>query len=160
VRALLNQIRQHINTRRQELVAVALFAGFVGLLSVAEYLGGAFDGDGVESSRIALALLGIAGATLAWIRPGGRFAWMLLTFWAVIQTPVIAWSPDGSPTEQFVRLPLTISEYSERKIASDAVSVEYSEYGINLVAVVLTIVLFKWREAIERGRRAVILAEG
>jgi hypothetical protein len=145
----MDRLRQHIYTRRRELVAVALFAGVVGLLSILANVDGLVDGEWVAGARIALGLLGIIGAVLVWVRPGGSLAWMLLAAWGLIQIPVVAWSEVGSPTEQFVRFPLSVTN----RTTVNGVVTEYSEYGINLVAVVFVIVLFRWRSAIERGHR-------
>lgn len=122
------------------------YATIVGALSFVVDAGPAMAGDGPAVGRALLGLVGVVGGLLLWAaRPAGLGWWVCLA-WAVIQIPYVASNPEGSPTAQFIRLPLTMASQT----TVNGVVTAYSEIGINLVGVVLAIVLARRRAALQR----------
>ena len=140
----MSAVQAAVESRPRHIVYAAGYAAIVGALSVVLAILGIADGETPAIGRALLGVLGVAGAFLLWTRP--RIGWMVLLAWAALQIPYFAWNTDGSPLAQALYLPLSITSESRRSIASDAEIVSYSEYGINLVGVVLTIVFAKWRK--------------
>ena len=94
----------------------------------------------------AVGALGMAAAILLVKRP--PLGWRLAMAWAVIQIPVYAWSPEGSPTAQALTFHLGMTD--SRHVNGQLVS--YSQTGINLVGVILAAWLYAWRDRFDAGR--------
>ena len=92
--------------RRKRIIMTGLAALFGGA-SIVTNLGGAFAGELPSACRAALGLVGVAAALLLWFRPilGWRIGWL----WALAQIPFFAWSTVGSPTAQWLDLPLAMT---------------------------------------------------
>ena len=129
--------------RRNRIIMSAL-AALLGGASVVTNLGGAFAGEIPSMCRVALGLVGVAAAVVLWLRPalGWRLGWL----WALAQIPVFAWSVDGSPTAQWLHLPLAMT--SQTTVNGEVTA--YSSLGINLVGIILFIVFQRMRESAER----------
>jgi hypothetical protein len=135
------QVSSMSGERSQRLMMVAGFAAAVGAASVAINAGDAFSGEIPALGRMLLGLVGIAGGALLWTRP--KLGWLVVLAWAALQIPFIAWNTDGSVTTQLLAFPLSMS--SSTTVNGEVT--EYSEIGINLIGVALTIVIAKWRNA-------------
>ena len=90
--------------RGREALILAAIAALLGALSVAANLGDALGGSGPALGRAALGVLGVVAGVWLWRQP--RRGWWLALAWALLQIPVYAWTPDGSPTLQVVSFPL------------------------------------------------------
>jgi hypothetical protein len=129
------------------LALLATYAVVVGALSVAFNLDEALAGEVPGICRIILGLWGLIGGILVWTgRRLGIDGWQMVLIWAVLQIPFIAWNTQGSPTTQLLEFPLTVSE---RTTVNGEVT-SYSEFGVNLVGVVLTIWAVSLRERWQR----------
>jgi hypothetical protein len=95
--------------------------------------------------RVALGLLGVAAGVVFWLQPPR--GWVLYMAWALIQIPVYAWRPEGSPTTQVLSFPLSATSSTD----VNGVVTSYSEIGINLVGVILAIWLAQRREKLTRS---------
>jgi hypothetical protein len=133
-----------VESRPRHIVYVAGYAAIVGALSVVLGIRGIADGETPAIGRAVLGVVGVVGAYLLWTRP--KIGWMVLLAWAALQIPYVAWNTDGSPLSQVIYFPLSIINETRRSIASDAQIVSYSEFGINLIGIALTIVVAKWRK--------------
>ena len=136
--------------RIRELNWVVAYATVIGIFSILIDLGLLTDGELVAFSRAAIAILGIVGGVTLWRTPGGQTGWLILLAWAVVQIPMIAWDPVGSPTEQFFAYPLG---YTETTTVNGIVT-EYSQFAVNIVGVILLVALIAWRNPIRRGWRS------
>jgi hypothetical protein len=145
-------LKQQVGDRRRPLVILAAYALIVGALSFALNAAAAVDGEGPAAGQALVGLLGVTAAVLAWLRwsAGGLTGWHLMAAWVLVQIPVFAWTTDGSLTEQVIRFPLVATSRTE--VNGELTS--YSEIGLNLVAIVLAIVVFKWRKDFVRPRIA------
>jgi hypothetical protein len=126
--------------RPRQLLIAAGYAGFVGAASVALGVIGALDGETPAIGQAVIGLVGIAAAALLFTNP--RQGWLLALVWTVVQIPYFAWNVDGSPLAQAIYLPLSVS--SETRVNGEVTS--HSAYGINLIGVILTIVVHRWRD--------------
>lgn len=133
--------------RHKTVVYTAAYAGLVGAASVAFYAGDAFAGDVPGITRVLIGLLGIGAAALLWTRP--RQGWLLALVWAVVQIPFVAWNVDGNALGQIVSFPLTVS--SSTTVNGEITS--FSEYGLNIVGIILVVVINRWRAAWEYRNR-------
>lgn len=136
----MSAVQAAVESRPRQILYVAGYAAIVGAVSVVLAVLGIADGEIPAFGRAALGALGIAGAYLLWTRP--RIGWTVLLVWAAIQIPYFAWNTDGSPLAQVIYFPLSISD---KKTVNGEIT-SYSEYGINLVGVVLTLVTYRWRK--------------
>jgi hypothetical protein len=128
-------------TRRQrEYVVYAAVMVAIAALSIVANLSAAIGGSVPAAGRVALGLLGLAAGASLWTKP--RVGWMLSLAWALIQIPIYAWTPDGSPTAQFINLPLAFTS----SVEINGVVTAYSSIGVNLVGVALAIYLRNRRE--------------
>jgi hypothetical protein len=136
-----------IAERPRTLVYTAAAAGIMGAVTVV--IGGveALGGETPAIGRVLLGLLGMAGAALLWTQP--RYGWLVCLLWAVLQIPYIAWNVDGSPLSQTLYFPLSVT--SETRVNGEVTS--FSEYGINLVGVLLTILIARWRTEWQQRQR-------
>ena len=133
--------------RHKTVVYTTAYAGLVGAASVAFYTGDAFAGEVPGITRVIIGLLGIGAAALLWTRP--RHGWLLALVWGAMQIPFIAWNVDGNALGQIVSFPVTVSSSTtvNGKITS------FSEYGLNIVGVILVVVINRWRAAWEYRNR-------
>ena len=125
--------------RGREALILAAIAALLGALSVAANLGDALGGSGPALGRAALGVLGVVAGVWLWRQP--RRGWWLL------QIPVYAWTPDGSPTLQVVSFPLAATS----QVTENGRVTAYSQVGINLVGVALALWLLQRREPLTRG---------
>lgn len=148
----MNWLKQQVGDRRRPLVILAAYALIVGALSFGLNAAAAADGEGPAAGQALVGLVGVVAAILAWLRwsAGGLTGWHLVAAWALVQIPVFAWTTDGSLTEQVIRFPLVATSRTE--VNGELTS--YSEIGLNLVAVILAIAVFKWRKDFVRPRIA------
>lgn len=135
----MSAVQAVVESRPRHIVYVAGYAAIIGAISIVMAVLGIADGETPAIGRALLGLLGVAGAYLLWTRP--KIGWMALLAWAVLQIPYIAWNTDGSPLAQALYFPLSAS--SSTTVNGEIT--KYSEYGINLVGVILTVVVSKWR---------------
>ncbi len=135
----MSAVQAVVASRPRHIVYVAGYAAIVGALSVVLAVLGIADGETPAIGRALLGVIGVAGAYLLWTRP--KIGWMVLLAWAALQIPYFAWNTDGSPLSQALYFPLSAS--SSTTVNGEIT--EYSEYGINLVGIALTIVIAKWR---------------
>lgn len=142
-------VRETWNQHQPQMNWVVAYAVGIGILSILIDIGPLLDAEWVAFSRAAVAVLGIAGGVMLWRTPGGNTGWRVLIVWAVIQIPMYAWEPVGSPTEQFFAYPLG---YTDSTTVNGFVT-EYTQIAINIVGVILLAVLLAWREPIRRGWR-------
>lgn len=104
------------------------------------------------TGRAILGLWGLGAGLLLWTgRRVGIGGWPAIMAWTVIQIPVVAWDTDGSLTTQLFDVPLSAS--SRTTVNGEVTS--YSEYGINLVGVVLTVWAVRTRGRWDRHVAAV-----
>ncbi len=124
--------------KRNRLILSGLTA-VIGTVSVATNLSGALDGGVPSACRAALGAVGVLAGVLLWLRPdlGWRLGWL----WALVQIPIYAWSPDGSPTAQALSIPLSFTS----KATMNGVITSYSALGINLVGIILFVVFQRLR---------------
>jgi hypothetical protein len=138
-----------VEARPRQIHIIAGYAAIVGAVSLVlgvsanVFSGGGMDWDVPALGRASLGLLGVAGAVLLWTRP--RIGWVIVLTWAALQIPYFAWSTDGSPLAQALYLPLTIFNETRRRPSFDVEIWSYIEYGVNLVGVVLTVAIHRWR---------------
>jgi len=131
--------------RGREALILAAIAALLGALSVAANLGDALGGSGPALGRAALGVLGVVAGVWLWRQP--RRGWWLALAWALLQIPVYAWTPDGSPTLQVVSFPLAATS----QVTENGRVTAYSQVGINLVGVALALWLLQRREPLTRG---------
>lgn len=136
----MSAVQAAVESRPRHILYVAGYAAIVGAVSVVLAVLGIADGEIPAIGRALLGLLGVAGAYLLWTRP--RLGWTVLLAWAAIQIPYFAWNTDGSPLAQAIYFPLSISD----RTTVNGETTSYSEYGINLIGVILTVVISKWRK--------------
>lgn len=136
----MSAVQAAVEPRPRQILYVAGYAAIVGAVSVVLAVLGIADGETPAIGRAALGALGVAGAYLLWTRP--RIGWTVLLAWAAIQIPYFAWNTDGSPLAQVINFSLSMSD----KTTVNGEITSYSEYGINLVGVILTVVISKWRK--------------
>ena len=115
---------------------LAIYAVVVGALSVVLNVDDALAGEVPGICRVVLGVWGLIGGILIWTgRRVGIDGWQMVLVWSILQIPVIAWNTEGSPTTQLIEFPLSITE--QTTVNGEVTS--YSEFGINLVGVALTI---------------------
>ncbi len=136
----MSAVQAAVESRPRQILYVAGYAAIVGAVSIVLAVLGIADGETPAIGRALLGLIGVAGAYLLWTRP--RLGWTVLLAWAALQIPYFAWNTDGSPHAQAIYFPLSAS--SSTTVNGEITS--YSEYGINLVGVILTVVVSKWRK--------------
>jgi hypothetical protein len=145
--------------RRREILGrwlalLATYAVIVGALSAITNLGAALDAQIPALGRVLVGLWGLGAGLLLWTgRRAGLDGRQTVLVWAVLQIPVIAWNTHGSPTTQLLNLPLSVS--SETKVNGEVTA--YSEFGINLIGVALTIWAARMRDQWTRRVRPVDL---
>ncbi len=134
------------------LALLAIYAIVVGALSVVFNLDEALAGEVPGILRVILGIWGLIGGILLWTgRRVGIDGWQMVMVWAVLQIPIIAWSTEGSPTTQLLEVPLSVTE---RTTVNGEVT-SFSEFGVNLVGVALTIWASRMRDRwTRRGRQA------
>jgi hypothetical protein len=148
----MESVKEQFTTRRRALIILVVYAVVVGGVTFMVNAGAAAGGEAQAMSRAILGLVGVAGGVFAWtLRAGPISGWHVLMAWALVQIPVFAWSPAGSPTLQIVALPLGMTS----SVEVNGVLTSYSEIGVNLVGVVLAAVLSKQRMAFT-GKRVAI----
>jgi hypothetical protein len=103
---------------------------------------------GRSAVRVALGLFGVVAGLVLWTQPNREvLGWRLALLWALAQLPVVAWNEHGSATLQLLELPLALS--SKTTVNGEVTSA--SEFGVNLVAVVLAGIYAKLQgEAVAR----------
>lgn len=119
----------------QRALAVAAFVGVVGASSAVIYGPDAASGSVVEIGRVLVGLLGVVAAVTLRMQPGN--GWLLAMAWALIQIPVYAWSPEGSPNLQMLSLPLTMTNSTR----VNGVMTAYSSVGVNLAGIGFALLL-------------------
>lgn len=108
------------------------------------------DGDGPAIVRVALGLFGLAAGALFWSgRDFGKPGLLAILAWGALQIPVYAWQPDGNPTKQLFDLVLGMS--SRTVVNGDVTG--FSQVGINLVGVAVTIWATMCRDRLDLWRR-------
>jgi hypothetical protein len=93
-----------------------------------------FAGDPVPAlGRVLLGLGGIVASVALWTgRRLGLSAWQACRIWALLQIPFVAWTQTGgSPTEQFLVIPVTVTEM--RTVNGEVTS--FVAYGVNLAGI-------------------------
>ena len=143
-----NRLNERKSAWSTKAAVAAGYALAIGGLSIALNAADAVDGSVPALGRAALGLVGLAAGVVLWTRKDQEvLGWRLALIWALLQVPVIAWDADGSVTTQVLRFPLMAS--SETRV--NGVVTSASEFGINLIAVVLAGVYAKLQtEAITR----------
>ena len=136
----MSAVQAVVESRPRHVVYAAGYAAIVGALSVILAVLGIADGETPATGRAMLGVIGVVGAYLLWTRP--KIGWIVLLAWAALQIPYVAWNTDGSPLAQALYFPLTVS--SSTTVNGEIT--KYSEFGINLVGVVLVFVFAKWRK--------------
>ncbi|HUG17060.1 MAG TPA: hypothetical protein VMM78_18780 [Thermomicrobiales bacterium] len=135
----MSAVRDQIAERSRTLLFVMAYAGIVGALSVALNAADAAGGEIPAIGRLLLGLVGVVAAALLWTRP--RLGWLVALIWAAIQIPYIAWSVEGSPVSQVLYFPISAS--SQTTVNGEITS--FSEFGVNLIGIVLTFLINRWR---------------
>jgi hypothetical protein len=135
----MHAVQAELAERSRKVIYVAAYAGIVGAASVVMNLGDAGSGEVPALGRVLLGLVGVAAAALLWTKP--RIGWLIALAWAVVQIPYIAWTTDGSPTSQVLYLPLSVTSQN----TVNGVVTSYSEFGVNLIGIVATIIIARWR---------------
>lgn len=132
-------VQPFVTARSRKLVYVASFTGLVGAVSFVLNAPGALDGEVPALGRALLGLIGAIAATLLKARP--RQGWLVALVWAAVQVPFIAWDTAGSPTAQVLYLPLALSSTT----SVNGVVTSSSAIGLNLIGLVCTVVISRWR---------------
>lgn len=143
----MDMIRARAGELRRGLVLLALYALVVGTFSVVSSMNLIVDGDVVGIIRAAIGILGVAAAVLIWT--GGKVGvdgHQLVMAWAWLQLPVIAFREGGNPFMQGFDFPLAMVSQSTETINGEVVSSEFNQFGINLVAIAILIVVYRTRE--------------
>lgn len=117
-------------------------AGLMGAASIAMNLGDLGDST-PAMMRVALGVLGVVGAAMLVVRP--RMGWLAVLAWAVLQIPVVAWNLDGNAFEQVTTFALSASSSS----TVNGVVTSASEYGVNIIGIVLAVLVSRWRNSWE-----------
>lgn len=133
------QAQTEAESRPRNLIITVALAGIIGAASIVFNASGALDGEIPAIGRMLLGLVGVAGAALLWIQP--QSGWLVCILWAAIQIPYFAWNTEGCPVSQVLYFPVSAS--NETRVNWEITS--FSEYGINLVGVALTILIYRWR---------------
>ncbi len=136
----MSAVQAAVEARPRHIVYATGYAAVVGALSVVLAILGIADGETPAIGRALLGVLGVVGAYLLWTR--SKIGWVVLLAWASLQIPYFAWNTDGSPLAQALYFPLSVS--SSTTVNGEIT--EYSEFGINLVGVVLVFIFAKWRK--------------
>ena len=129
--------------RRNRIIASGL-AALIGGASIVTNVSGAFAGEVPSMGRALLGLIGVAAGVLLWVRPA--LGWRLGWFWALAQIPVFAWTVSGSPTAQWLNLPLAVTN----KTTINGEVTSYLAIGINVVGIILFVVFQRMRASAER----------
>ena len=139
-------VQRSILAQPRTLLIAAGLAGVMGAASIAMNVGDL--GSSVPAvTRVALGVFGVVAAAMLVTRP--RIGWLLVLAWAVLQIPVIAWNLDGNAFVQLIDFPIAMS--SERSVNGEVV--ESSAFGVNLIGIVLTVLVSRWRNAWESQQR-------
>ena len=139
-------VQRSILAQPRTLLIAAGLAGVMGAASVVMNVGDM--GDSTPAMiRVALGVFGVAAAAMLVARP--RIGWLLVLAWAVLQIPVIAWNIDGNAFEQVLTFPLAMS--SSTTVNGDVT--ESSQFGVNVIGIVLAIFFSRWRNAWESQQR-------
>jgi hypothetical protein len=111
---------------------LAAYAVVIGAVSVIVSAGEALDGEIPAICRVVLGIFGVAAGFMLWTGKGNGLPVLI---WAVLQIPVFAWNTHGSPTTQLIKLALAVSS----KTTVNGKVTDYSQIGINLIGVILTV---------------------
>ena len=119
-------------------------------LSIVLNLADAVEGDGPAISRIVLGIIGLAAGTLFWSgRNYGKDGLYAILAWGVLQIPFYASAPDGNYTKQL--FDAFLGATSETRVNGEIT--DYSQVGINLVAIVVVIWATTCRSRLDLWRR-------
>ncbi len=131
---------------RGRLILIGLIALIAGA-TLAQDVGPALAGSVPSMGRTLVGAFGVIAAVLLWRRL--PLAWQLAMAWAVIQIPVYAWSPEGSPNVQALTFHLGVT--NEQRVNRQLVA--YSQVGVNLVGIILAAWFYAWRDRLAAERR-------
>lgn len=116
-----------VSRQRTRWIAVALISLLSGA-ALLQSLSLAMSGEIAAFGRIALGTAGAAAAVLLWRHP--PLGYRLAVGWAAVQCLYVAWTPTGgSPTTQWLELPVTFSSES----SVNGVTTSFFALGVNLV---------------------------
>lgn len=119
-------------------------------LSIVLNLADAVEGDGPAISRIVLGIVGLAAGALFWNgRNYGQDGLYGILAWGVLQIPFYASAPDGNYTKQL--FDAFLGATSETRVNGEITS--YSQVGINLVGIAVTIWATTCRSRLDLWRR-------
>ena len=146
----MDALQSRIAVLGRGLAILAAYAVVASAASIVMNVADAIDGEAPAICRLVLAVWGLGAGLLLWTgRRAGISGWQAVMAWSVIQIPFIAWNTEGSATTQLFDVP---ASFTSRTTVNGEVT-SFSEYGINLVGVVLAVwasrVRSRWERQVE-----------
>lgn len=127
-------IRERISHMGNQLVALVMITAVLSIGGIVTSLGLMIDGETYGYSRVALGMLGIAGAALILVgKDYGKLGLNLVMAWGLIQSVFYASEPGGNFTRQLFD---ALAGASTSTTVNGEVT-EFSAVGLNLVGVAL-----------------------
>lgn len=127
-------IGERIEQMGKQMVTLVVITSVLSLGGIITSFGVVADGEPFGYTRIALGLLGLAGAVLILVgNDYGKMGLMVVMAWAAIQSIFYATVPDGNFTKQL--FDGLAGSYSQIAVGGEVT--EYSAIGLNLVGLVM-----------------------
>ena len=118
----------------KQLIALVVITAVLSIGGIVTSLGLLMDGEAYGYSRVALGVLGVAGAVLILVgNDYGKIGLTLVMAWGLIQSVFFATEPDGNFTRQLFD---ALAGASSSTTINDEVT-EFSAIGLNLVGVAM-----------------------
>lgn len=143
-------IGKRIDDMGRSAARLGAWAVVASAMSIALNAADALDGEGWAISRVVLGLFGLVAAALFWSgRNYGRDGLYAIMVWAALQVPYHASEPDGNVTKQL--FDAFLGATSQTTVNGEIT--DYSQAGINLVGVAVTIWASMCRGRLDLWRR-------
>ncbi len=127
-------IAERIEHMGKQMLALVIITAVLSIGAIVTNIGAAADGETYGYTRIALGLVGLAGAVLIVVgKDYGKMGLTVILAWAAIQSVYLASVPDGNLTRQLVD---GLVGASNQTTINGTVT-EFSATGLNLVGLVM-----------------------
>ena len=139
----MEELQARAGELRKGLTALAIYAVLIGAASIALAANSLLDGETLGVSRTIIGAWGVFAGLLLW---SGRTVmidgWQAIVIWCIAQLPVYASQEDGNLFRQVFDVPMS----AQSSTVVNGEMTQFSQVGINLVAVVLLVVAYRLRE--------------
>lgn len=127
-------IAERIEHMGKQMLALVIITAVLSIGAIVTNIGAAADGETYGYTRIALGLVGFAGAVLIIVgNDYGKMGLTVILAWAAIQSVYLASVPDGNLTRQLVDGLVGASNQT----TINGTITEFSATGLNLVGLVM-----------------------